>query len=155
MWFLQFWWRHWEFCLHMPGFRNYKNAAKKTLDLSEDSHYLRKRHHSPSPWPLGRPLADFGPLPAGAYFWLFDYILLIEILHRSTNPKSTLKTILELWVGSIQAQLDHGKTGDGDEMCHKKVQKMMKIMKHFIFTESSQNEARSISKLSERHKMMI
>ena len=53
------------------------------------------------------------------------------------------------------AQLDHGKTGDGEEMCHKKVQKMMKIVKIFIFTESSQNEARSIFKLSGRDKIMI
>ena len=51
--------------------------------------------------------------------------------------------------------MDHGKTGDGEEMCHKKMQKMMKIMKIFIFLELSQNEARSISKLSERCKMMM
>ena len=51
--------------------------------------------------------------------------------------------------------MDHGKTGDGEEMCHKKMQKMMKIMKIFIFSELSQNEARSISKLSERCEMMI
>ena len=63
--------------------------------------------------------------------------------------------MLELWAGSIWAQLDHGKTGDGEEMCHKKVQKMMKIMKIFIFSELSQNEARSISKLSERCEMMV
>ena len=61
----------------------------------------------------------------------------------------------ELWAGSIWAQSEHGKTGDGEEMCHKKVQKMMKIMKIFIFSELSQNEARSISKLSERCEMMI
>ena len=51
--------------------------------------------------------------------------------------------------------MDHGKTGDGEEMCHKKVQKMMKIIKIFMFSELSQNEARSISKLSERCEMMI
>ena len=61
----------------------------------------------------------------------------------------------ELWAGLIWAQLDHRKTGDGEETCHKKVQKMMKIMKIFIFSELSQNEARSISKLSERYKLMI
>ena len=61
----------------------------------------------------------------------------------------------KLWAGLIWAQLDHRKTGDGEETCHKKVQKMMKIMKIFIFSELSQNEARSISKLSERCEMMI
>ena len=63
--------------------------------------------------------------------------------------------MLELWAGSIWAQLDNGKTEDGEEMCHEKVQKMMKIMKIFIFLELGQNEARSISKLSERCKMII
>ena len=51
--------------------------------------------------------------------------------------------------------MNHEKTEDGEEMCHKKMQKMMKIMKIFIFPELSQNEARSISKLLERCEMMI
>ena len=58
----------------------------------------------------------------------------------------------------ISGQLINSKTRTGQENCHKKVQKMMKIMKIFIFSELSQNEARSISnfsKLSERCKMMI
>ena len=38
------------------------------------------------------------------------------------------------------------------KLSQKSARKMMKIMKVFIFTESSQNEARSISKLSEREK---
>ena len=61
----------------------------------------------------------------------------------------------ELWAGLIWAQLNHGKTEDGEEMCHKKMQKIMKIMKIFIFSELSQNEASSISKLSERCQMMF
>ena len=35
------------------------------------------------------------------------------------------------------------------------MEKMMKILKIFIFSELSQNEARSISKLSERCELMI
>ena len=47
------------------------------------------------------------------------------------------------------------KTHFGQENCHKKVEKMMKIMKVFIFPKSNQNEARCISKLSEHDKIMI
>ena len=53
----------------------------------------------------------------------------------------------------ISSQLDNRKTPAGQENCHKKVQKMMKIMKIFIFSELSQTEARSIVKLSERCKI--
>jgi len=52
-------------------------------------------------------------------------------------------------------QFNNKKTHPEQENCHKKVRKMMKIMKISIFSELSQNEARSISKLSECHKMMI
>ena len=65
------------------------------------------------------------------------------------------RTVLELSYALISGQLNNRKTRTEQEICHKKVQKMMKIVEIFVFPESSQNEARSISKLSERHKIMI
>ena len=80
---------------------------------------------------------------------------MIDILHDSRKPQTMFRTALELSYALISGQLDNRKTRSGQENCHIKVQKMMKIMEILIFTESSQNEARSISKLSESHKMMI
>ena len=65
------------------------------------------------------------------------------------------RTMLELSYALISGQLNNRKTPPGQEMCHNKVQKIMKIIEIFVFPESSQNEARSIPKLSEHHKIMI
>ena len=71
------------------------------------------------------------------------------------SARRSFRAALELSYALISGQLDNRKTPSGQENCHKKVQKMMKIEEIFVFPESSQNEVRSISKLSERHKMMI
>ena len=51
--------------------------------------------------------------------------------------KQSIQTQLELSNALISSQLNNKKTHPGQENCHEKMQKMMKIAKFFIFTESS------------------
>ena len=72
--------------------------------------------------------------------------------HRNSTKIEVFQNKVKLSYALISGEFDNRKTPPGQENCHKKEQKMMKIIKFFIFLESSQNEARSISKLSERDK---
>ena len=69
------------------------------------------------------------------------------------SARRSFRAALELSYAVISGQVDNRETRTGQENCHKKVQKMMKIVEIFVFSELSQNEARSISKLLERHKI--
>ena len=71
------------------------------------------------------------------------------------SARRCFRTVLDLSYALISGQLDNRKTPSEQENCHKKVQKTLNILEIFVFPESSQNEVRSISKLSERHIMMI
>ena len=77
---------------------------------------------------LGVPalLHNFDPLTQ--YFWQ-KYLTDQEILRHFP------KTILELWACLIWAQLDHGKTRNGQEMCRKKCQFFDGILKIWRFFE--------------------
>ena len=113
--------------------QKFKKYRKKRRNSTKDLHCFRKRESASHPSALN---------------WSGQW-------YKWETARHLFKTVLELSYALISGQLVNRKTRSGQENCPKKVQKMMKIMKIPIFPESSQNEARSISKLSESVAMMI
>ena len=74
--------------------------------------------------------------PLTQYFWQ-KYLTDQEILRQC------IRTISELGACLIWAQLDHGKTGDGEEMCQTNVEKSWKFEDVTIFRRWSRINSRA------------
>ena len=95
--------------------------------------------HSPSSSPLCRPSAGFGASRAITFFAPFDPILLIDILHRSTNPQTFilnyLRALIWLNITSNGQQEDSDRTEKLSQKSAKNDENYEKFYFHRIKSE--------------------